>query len=218
LKNIVALAPRKLICVKIVASGISSAGVCSSARIGPARSGAATVRITLVMALRNTPVATERRTAASSLAPNAWAIGIANPLVRPQANPSSRNSRLPVAPTAARDVTPRCRPTTIASANWYSCCTTLPRRRGIEKARMTRHGRPVVREVAMRERLAELGKRIGAAQAYRIDSAEHIPPFPLRGHTGSVSEVGGIVNYSASACRPPRGPAAESMTTGGARE
>ena len=41
----------------------------------------------------------------------------------------------------------------------------------MEKARMTRHGRPVVREVAMKERLAELGDGSGRAPAYRIDSA-----------------------------------------------
>ncbi|MGN6218078.1 MAG: hypothetical protein ACTHNQ_01135, partial [Microbacterium sp.] len=55
-----------------------------------------------------------------------------------------------------------------------SCWTTLPSRSGMEKARMTRHGRPVVREVAMRERLAELGGRIGGASrlSNRFGSAE----------------------------------------------
>jgi hypothetical protein len=60
----------------------------------------------------------------------------------------------------------------------------------MEKARMTRHGRPVVREVAMKKRLAELGGWIGAAPDYRIDSAKPIPRFTPEG----------IVNYSASAC------------------
>ena len=39
LKNIVVLAPRKLMTAKVVASGSSSSGVCSSRSAGPASSG-----------------------------------------------------------------------------------------------------------------------------------------------------------------------------------
>ena len=113
--------PRKLICANTVAPGRSSAGVCSSARIGPANIGAKTVSTIVIAADSRAPVATERRTPAKSRAPNACAVGIANPLARPQVNPSSRNSSAPVAPTAASASTPRRRPTTMASTNWYSC-------------------------------------------------------------------------------------------------
>ena len=110
-------APTKLTWANTVASSMSSGGVCSRCRAGPASSGAPTVSTIVVIAVRIVPAATERRTAVTSRAPKACAVGIANPLVRPQANPSSRNSRLPVAPTAASASTPRWRPTTIASTN-----------------------------------------------------------------------------------------------------
>ena len=118
LKNIIVLAPRKLMTAKVVASGSSSSGVCIRRSAGPASSGAATVSTTLVAADRTAPAATDRRTAAWSPAPNACAVGIAKPFVMPHAKPSRRNSSAPVAPTAARESTPSTRPTTTASAAW----------------------------------------------------------------------------------------------------
>ena len=118
LKNIIVLAPRKLITANVVASGSSSSGVCSSRSAGPASSGATTVSTALVAADRTVPAATDRRTAAWSPAPNACAVGIAKPFVMPHAKPSRRNSSAPVAPTAASESTPRTRPTTTASAAW----------------------------------------------------------------------------------------------------
>ncbi len=118
MKNIVAPPPRKLTCVNSVASARSSGGVCMSTSTGSASSGPPIVMRMLAAADSSVPVATERLTAAWSFAPYACAVGIANPLVMPQAKPSSRNSRLPVAPTAASEFTPSSRPTTIVSTTW----------------------------------------------------------------------------------------------------
>ncbi len=149
LKNIVVTAPAKLTVAKVRAWGTSSGGVWSRVSAGPVARRATAVRTTLAAAVRTAPVATERRTAAASPAPNACAVGIAKPDVMPHAKPSSRNSRLPVEPTAARASTPSVRPTMNASVTWYSCWTTLPTSSGTAKTRMTRQGRPVVRTLAM---------------------------------------------------------------------
>ena len=118
LKAIIVLAPRKETTANVVACGKSSSGVRSRRSVGAASNGASTVRTMLVAAVSTVPVATERRTAGPSPAPNACAVGIANPVVMPHAKPRSRNRRLPVAPTAARASTPSTRPTTIASTTW----------------------------------------------------------------------------------------------------
>ena len=118
MKNIVVPAPRKLTTVNTVAWAMSSSGVRSSRSIGSAMSGATTVMVRVVAAVSSVPAATERRTPRASPAPNACAVGIANPEVRPQAKPISRKRKLPVAPTAASAWTPSTRPTTTASTNW----------------------------------------------------------------------------------------------------
>ena len=69
LKATIAPVPRKLICANTVAPGRSSVGVWRSASSGPASIGANTVSTTVVAADSTAPVATERRTAAKSLAP-----------------------------------------------------------------------------------------------------------------------------------------------------
>ncbi len=103
----IAPAPRKLICANTTASCSSSAGAFMRRNAASVTSGAPIVRAAAVAPVRIVPAATERRTPAASPAPNACAVGIANPEVSPQAKPSSRNSRLPVAPTAASAPMPR---------------------------------------------------------------------------------------------------------------
>ena len=70
---------------------------------------------TAMEALTTIPAVTARRMAGRSPAPNARATGMATPADAPNANPNSRNCRLPEAPTAASASTPSRRPTTNAS-------------------------------------------------------------------------------------------------------
>ena len=79
---------------------------------------------------KRVPLATLRRTPASSLAPNRWEVRMPNPAVIPRAKPRTRNIKVPVDPTAARAPAPTYRPTMIISAMLYSCWNTLPMNMG----------------------------------------------------------------------------------------
>ena len=65
--------------------------------------------------------AAERRTFFMSLAPNLWAVMTVKPEVKPMVKPISKKNNGPVDPTAAKEFTPKRRPTIIVSEMLYIC-------------------------------------------------------------------------------------------------
>ena len=66
-------------------------------------------------------VAAERLIFSKSFAPNFWAVITVKPLVKPIVAANNKKNNGPVAPTAAKELTPSNRPTIIISDILYNC-------------------------------------------------------------------------------------------------
>ena len=85
-----------------------------------------------------------------SPAPISLATGMAKPLHMPMPKPMMRKLMEPVAPTAARALAPRSRPTMRVSTMLYICWNSSPSNVGIVKPRMSFMGSPFVRSLVMK--------------------------------------------------------------------
>ena len=84
------------------------------------------------------------RTRSSFRAPKYWAVTMLQPPLMPLKMEKNRNEMDPVAPTAARALAPRSRPTIMESARLYACWNRLPIRSGSAKTESKTSGLPSV--------------------------------------------------------------------------
>ena len=118
---IVANIPMNIMLKNTVAISSTSGGVCNSSSIGRAIATPITVVIKATTALSTVQAAALFFTPCASFAPKRCPVQIVSPVVKPNTNPSIRNIRQPLHPTAANALTPKKRPTSSVSLSRYIC-------------------------------------------------------------------------------------------------
>ena len=108
--------PIKMIKIYRYASSKISAGVSIRRRISPVQRAVQRVIKAVTIAPSQITCPVRQRTFSSSPAPKLCATGIVKPEQAPCAKPRIRKFSAPVAPTAAKELTPRMRPTRMLSA------------------------------------------------------------------------------------------------------